>query len=533
MPANEQPTGGDSGPAGNSLVSEPISQEVVPPWQLLVSVAGTMPPNIHSSLALEPAQVDPVLGGLKDITMDDSEYILPAVKGQRHNETNDILREGFNRNHTCGINSVNHWNTYSGYFKDNLKQELARLGDKAPDIPGTPSVTTILECHDQSIILSGVPQTVAMRAQEFQKFCKKIITVMDGGAVQFGFEVALVACGKVINQDGGLSLACTTPGAAGISSFFRFASDLNILHSHNSGSRVVQVYNLSSLVIVEEAFLGDNDVTEPDVNNECEASFALTDTINISKDGTRWIKAEISCQLRGIAALKVGTMRLKKVLDSLQGKILASECPVVEGAHPPVDSIHVTGHYLFTNGTSNHKGLACKKPSKALTKRKRKIPQKAPAFRPSPISLSDDCDSDAPPAPPIKPIGPPPFHEFKIVVLPKQQKKVKKIAKVKEVISLISSDAQSGSEDDTAKDNTNYEDKAASNKRQAKSEGSSQAAKKRASSPEAHVPKYPRLFQQWPKDREALKVTAQSDLMICGSFSEAATQSAFVSLANC
>lgn len=55
--------------------------------------------------------------------------------------------------------------------------------------------------------------------------------------------------------------------------------------------------NLSSLAIVEEAFLGDNNITEPDVNNKCEASFTLTDTINISKDGTRWIKAEISHQL--------------------------------------------------------------------------------------------------------------------------------------------------------------------------------------------------------------------------------------------
>ncbi|KAG1834072.1 hypothetical protein DFJ58DRAFT_219409 [Suillus subalutaceus] len=43
----------------------------------------------------------------------------------------------------------------------------------------------------------------------------------------------------------------------------------------------------------------------------------------------------------------------------------------------------------------------------------------------------------------------------------------------------------------------------------------------------------PRHFRQWPKEREALEVMAQSDLTICGTFSEAATQSAFVSLANC
>ncbi|KAG2137007.1 hypothetical protein DEU56DRAFT_713698, partial [Suillus clintonianus] len=152
-----------------------------------------------------------------DVLMDDSEGTVPAVKGRRQDATNDILREGFvnmerlvhelshqtsipthqvislwNKSHARGINNVNHWNAYSGYFKDNLKQELDRLGDKAPEIPGTPSATvrrncyelfkaaypdtwqTILEYHGQSVILSGVPQTIAMRAQEFQKFCKKI-----------------------------------------------------------------------------------------------------------------------------------------------------------------------------------------------------------------------------------------------------------------------------------------------------------------------------------------------------------------------
>ncbi|KAG1794596.1 uncharacterized protein HD556DRAFT_1236485, partial [Suillus plorans] len=156
-----------------------------------------------------------------DVLMDGNEDIIPAVKGRRHDATNDILREGFvkmehlvhelsrqtsipthqvislwHKSHARGINGVNHWNAYSGYFKDNLKQELARLGGKAPDVPGTPSATvrrncyelfkaaypdtwqTILEYHGQSVLLSGVPQTVAMRAQEFQKFFKKIVAVV-------------------------------------------------------------------------------------------------------------------------------------------------------------------------------------------------------------------------------------------------------------------------------------------------------------------------------------------------------------------
>ncbi|KAG1893316.1 uncharacterized protein F5891DRAFT_963169 [Suillus fuscotomentosus] len=168
-------------------------------------------------------QIDPALGGcdLDDVLMDGNEDIIPAVKGRRHDATNDILREGFvkmerlvhelsrqtsipthqvislwHKSHARGVNSVNHWNAYSGYFKDNLKQELDRLGGKAPDVPGTPSATvrrncyelfkaayldtwqTILEYHGQSVLLSGVPQTVAMCAQEFQKFFKKIVAVV-------------------------------------------------------------------------------------------------------------------------------------------------------------------------------------------------------------------------------------------------------------------------------------------------------------------------------------------------------------------
>ncbi|KAG1775774.1 hypothetical protein EV702DRAFT_947747, partial [Suillus placidus] len=114
------------------------------------------------------------------------EHLVHELSHQTSIPTHQVISL-WNKSHAHDINSVNHWNAYSGYFKDNLKQELGRLSDKAPDIPGMPSKyfslslpaypdtwQTILEYHGQSIILSGVPQTVAMRAQEFQKFCKKI-----------------------------------------------------------------------------------------------------------------------------------------------------------------------------------------------------------------------------------------------------------------------------------------------------------------------------------------------------------------------
>lgn len=40
---------------------------------------------------------------------------------------------------------------------------------------------------------------------------------MDSAAARYGFEAAFVACGKVVNQDGSLGLAHTTPGAEGVS----------------------------------------------------------------------------------------------------------------------------------------------------------------------------------------------------------------------------------------------------------------------------------------------------------------------------
>ncbi|KAG1836305.1 hypothetical protein F4604DRAFT_1488477, partial [Suillus subluteus] len=148
---------------------------------------------------------------------DDAADVVPAVKGRRFQTANAMLQEGFvelermiqelsrktaipthqiialwNKSRTRSTSTVNHWNAYSSYFKDHLKDELARLGGKAPEIHGTPSTTVrhncyelfkaafpdkwqiILELHEQSAMLLGVPQTVAMRGQEFQKFCTKI-----------------------------------------------------------------------------------------------------------------------------------------------------------------------------------------------------------------------------------------------------------------------------------------------------------------------------------------------------------------------
>ncbi|KAG0694537.1 hypothetical protein DFH29DRAFT_783472, partial [Suillus ampliporus] len=137
------------------------------------------------------------------------------VKGQRNDETNAALQEGFvelervinelahntsipssqiislwNKSHARTVNNVNHWNAYAHYFKNNLKQELSRLGDNAPEAPGTPSARRkcydafkksfpddwqdILGIYGETALFLGGPQTVSARAQEFQKFTKKL-----------------------------------------------------------------------------------------------------------------------------------------------------------------------------------------------------------------------------------------------------------------------------------------------------------------------------------------------------------------------
>ncbi|KAG1758023.1 hypothetical protein EDB19DRAFT_2034058 [Suillus lakei] len=441
-------------------------------------------------------------------------------------------------NNGCSINNVNHWNAYSSYFKANIQQELKRLGDKAPEGPGMPSVTvrrncyklfkkeypdswqSVLEYHEEATMLLGAPQTVAMRAQEFHKFGKKISAMMDIAAAHFGFEGALVACGKVVNQDGSLGMTHTTAGAAGIRFWLTHCkSDDDTIIGHLKA----QVYNLTSLGVVEEAF------KEEVIIAQCNQSEAPTtrECLDISKNGIQWIKQELARQIeqlggqlsskrnfpwktlpveliclgmvikgypedvllpggfhtttnKGIAnltlketgifvaALKAGTIQIKKASKATQAKLVTSEIPILEGKPPAVDCIHAGGRRLFSNGQSDHLGLPHAKLSVAATRQK--VPtmkKKAPTtLHTSPISLSNDNDSDdnnsdvnpstirpilkPPPSCELNPstVKPNPSCEFKVVRPPKSQTKDKKDKKKivknvkKKVISRVSSEAK-------------------------------------------------------------------------------------------
>ncbi|KAG1796090.1 uncharacterized protein HD556DRAFT_1441928 [Suillus plorans] len=472
-----------------------------------------------------------------DFPMDDTSDVVPAVKGRRFQTANAVLREGFvelermiqdlssktaipthqivilwNKSHARSTSTVNHWNAYSSYFKDHLKDELARLGRRAPEIHGTPSATVrrncyelfkaafpdkwqnILELHEQSAMLLGIPQTVAMRGQEFHKFGTKISGLMDSAAARYGFEAAFVACGKVVNQDGSLGLAHTTPGAEGFWKSRCRADEDTII-----GHLKAQVYNLTSLGVVEEAFDEDSIGIDANVRG---ASVPPSESLDISKHGIKWIKDELHRQIDAlggkltsnkifpwktlpseltrmsmiikgypedmllpggfhttvnkgianltlketgivIAALKAGTMSIKKIAEAKRAKVLTSECPVVEGAPPAADSFILQD----STATSIVKG---------------KTSKKASALPASTTSLADESDDEPSVSAP---------------------KKVDK-----EVISLASSDTPSGSEDldenleESVVLDSDYQDDVSSKKRKAKSEGASRASKKRSPS---------------------------------------------------
>ncbi|KAG1784330.1 uncharacterized protein HD556DRAFT_1315168 [Suillus plorans] len=502
--------------------------------------------------------------------MDDTSDVVPAVKGRRFQTANAVLREGFvelermiqdlssktaipthqivilwNKSHARSTSTVNHWNAYSSYFKDHLKDELARLGRRAPEIHGTPSATVrrncyelfkaafpdkwqnILELHEQSAMLLGIPQTVAMRGQEFHKFGTKISGLgrqMDSAAARYGFEAAFVACGKVVNQDGSLGLAHTTPGAEVWKSRCRADEDTIIGHLK------AQVYNLTSLGVVEEAFDEDSIGIDANVRG---ASVPPSESLDISKHGIKWIKDELHRQIDAlggkltsnkifpwktlpseltrmsmiikgypedmllpggfhttvnkgianltlketgivIAALKAGTMSIKKIAEAKRAKVLTSECPVVEGAPPAADSVHTAGRRLFVNGKSDRLGALRLKQSTATSIVKGKTSKKASALPASTTSLADESDDEPASSP---------SREFKVVKCPTGQKKVDK-----EVISLASSDTPSGSEDldenleESVVLDSDYQDDVSSKKRKAKSEGASRASKKRSPS---------------------------------------------------
>ncbi|KAG2750876.1 hypothetical protein P692DRAFT_20728477, partial [Suillus brevipes Sb2] len=107
------------------------------------------------------------------------------------------------------------------YFKDHLQEELGRCAtlrrkcyekfkDTFPD-----TYQDILSKHEEVALLSSSPQTIAQRGQAFQKHYRSVTSILESGSARFGFEAAVVLCGKVVNEDGSLGHSYNTPGAGG------------------------------------------------------------------------------------------------------------------------------------------------------------------------------------------------------------------------------------------------------------------------------------------------------------------------------
>ncbi|KAG0706005.1 hypothetical protein DFH29DRAFT_1077381 [Suillus ampliporus] len=446
-----------------------------------------------------------------------------SMMGWRSSETNILLEEGFAaiehafnnlslsttyplpqltnmflKSHGRAVHGVNYWNIYANYFKENMEKEVARVTEDElddaegkgkgkevcrQDMQGTPSTRLrtrcyekfkdtfpdayqdILDMFDEATVLGAATQTVSQHGQSFQRLCKKVAGILDSSAVRFGFEAAVVLCGKIVNQDASLGHVHTTPGAGGT----RCRADDDAIIAHIKA----HVFNAALLSAVEESF---NDV---DDDNQGIESSLRDDTSDIQimegrEVALKWLKRELArqvehcggkfvsdknfpwklmpnalandrlritgypahkCLLPGeyhsntskskaigglmqkeisalVDALKAGTMVVVKVHAKFQAAIIASEAPVIIGEAPPSDYPHPGARRMFADGHTDFNGPPRAKPTTAATKVKK--PPKGHNARPS--SQQDEPHDEVRSLPQMT--GPPPSRPFVVIMKP-------------------------------------------------------------------------------------------------------------------
>ncbi|KAG1861007.1 hypothetical protein C8R48DRAFT_774269 [Suillus tomentosus] len=210
------------------------------------------------------------------------------------------------------VNGTNYWNLYANYFKDHVREELGRIGKDILEGGGTPSATLRRQCyekfkdtfadayqdillkHEEVALLGSSPQTIAQRGQVFQKHYRSVINILESGSARFGFEAAVVLCGKVVNEDGSLGHSYHTPGATGFWETRCHASDDAII-----GHLKAHVYNTTSLSVVHEAFPGTEDDSHdnlmPSLANDIDQASDIVE--GRRDDGLRYVKQEITKQV--------------------------------------------------------------------------------------------------------------------------------------------------------------------------------------------------------------------------------------------
>ncbi|KAF8121400.1 hypothetical protein EV363DRAFT_1186188 [Boletus edulis] len=177
--------------------------------------------------------------------------------------------DGWSKSHGRIINGTNHWNSYAKYLMKHEEQERRRLSIGSDD-PITPTLRRqlyakfkddhgeqwqeILEIHDMLEISDSLPQTMAQRAQTFNKTSKRMTSLLDAAAAKHGFEAALVMCGKTVNEDALLGFVHTTAGAKKFFDTWCRADEHTII-----GHLKAHVYHSVSLEIVSDTFDNKSD----------------------------------------------------------------------------------------------------------------------------------------------------------------------------------------------------------------------------------------------------------------------------------
>ncbi|OAX32111.1 hypothetical protein K503DRAFT_787412 [Rhizopogon vinicolor AM-OR11-026] len=406
----------------------------------------------------------------------------------------------FLKSHGRTTVNTNFWNIYAcSYFKDNVEEELARVGAVLPADGGSPNTSirtkcyelfkgafpdtykNILTVYDEMKMLSGSPHTVSQHAQELQKYYKRLFSTIDSAAAKFGFETAVIICGKIVNQDASLGQVHMSPGAADFFSFQCHADDDTII-----GHLKAHVYNKTSLTTVEEAFNDESPEHKKEEDTFPKAQDVSTEPTEGRDEGIQWFKKEfplrvaqqggsippgdfpwkqmigiladaglfikgypahkclmpgeyssVSAKNKGIAglpregitalvdALKAGTMRVVKSSSKLRASLIASELPVIIGEAPPSTWDHSCAHCMFANGQTDYGGPPRLKPSSALTRvRKaeslldRHATAKGVLPPPPPTRSVKVGPKPAVPSAIIVPPSPPPFDPSKVIYKP-------------------------------------------------------------------------------------------------------------------
>ncbi|KAF8127382.1 hypothetical protein EV363DRAFT_1172502 [Boletus edulis] len=172
------------------------------------------------------------------------ERVLMNVMAQTSLTARQIM-DGWHKSRGRSINGTNHWNLYARYLAKNEEQERRRLG-LPTDAPITPQTRgqlytrfkednhewqEILEVHEMLDLADSAQQTLAQRANSFNKLCRKVTNLLEMASAKHGFESAVVMCGNTVNQDTSLGFTHESPGAK---NFFkvRCHADENTVMGH-------------------------------------------------------------------------------------------------------------------------------------------------------------------------------------------------------------------------------------------------------------------------------------------------------------